>query len=179
RQRGLNSANEAILRAASPQELLSSACEIALAAGSFVLSTAFVLHNGELRRAAKSGPATAFPVSDTVAAGSIIDLAWRSGEVVISNDYQADPRTEQRRKRGRPYQVGAGAVWPLFVDGEKVGVFSLLHAERDAFSAEMILLLQRLADNMSFALANFAHEGRRLQTERDLRESEERFRTLT
>ena len=50
-------------------------------------------------------------------------------------------------------------------------MFSLLHAEKNAFSEDMTLLLQRLADNMSFALANFAHEARRLEAEHELRES--------
>jgi transcriptional regulator with GAF, ATPase, and Fis domain len=38
----LSSANEAILRASSPAELLSRACEIAVAAGDFVLGTVFL-----------------------------------------------------------------------------------------------------------------------------------------
>jgi diguanylate cyclase (GGDEF)-like protein/PAS domain S-box-containing protein len=177
----LSSANEAILRASSRQELLTRACEIAVAAGNFVLGTAFMLEpdSGLLKRVAASGSATAFALSDTVSPGSLVGLAWQSGEVVISNDYQNDPRTAQRRMRGRPYEVGSGAVWPLYVDAEPVGLFSLLHAEKGAFSEQMNLLLQRLAENISFALVNFTHEERRLKAEQELRESEERFRNLT
>jgi diguanylate cyclase (GGDEF)-like protein/PAS domain S-box-containing protein len=167
----LSSANEAILRAKDAQELLRRVCEIAVAAGNFVLCTAFMLERegGVLRRVAASGSATAFALADTVSPGSLVGLAWQARQVVICNDYRNDPRTEQRRKRGRPYEAGAGAVWPLYVDGDLVGVFSLLHAEKGAFSDEMNLLLQRLAENLSFALANFAHEERRLQAEQELR----------
>jgi len=55
----LSSANEAILRASSPAELLSRACEIAVAAGDFVLGTVFLFDqgSGQLKRVARSGPA--------------------------------------------------------------------------------------------------------------------------
>jgi diguanylate cyclase (GGDEF)-like protein/PAS domain S-box-containing protein len=167
-----SAANEAILRAKSPDELLGRVCEIAVAAGNFVLSTAFMLEreSGRLRRIAASGAATAHPLSDVARAGSLVELAWQRREVIIRNDHRSHPR---------PYPVGAAAVWPLHVDGEAVGVFSLMHPENGAFSDEMNLLLQRLADNISFALANFAHEQRRLKAEAELRESEERFRNLT
>jgi diguanylate cyclase (GGDEF)-like protein/PAS domain S-box-containing protein len=171
----LSSANEAILRAASPAELLSRACEIAVAAGNFVLGTAFLFDagSGQLKRVAKSGPAAAFALTETPIYDSLVAGAWQSREVMIANDYQSDPRTLRRRENPRPYphHLGAGAVWPLFVDGEPVGIFSLLHGEKNAFSEELTLLLQRLADNMSFALANFAHEARRLEAETELRES--------
>ena len=171
----LSSANEAILRASSPAELLSRACEIAVAAGNFVLGTVFLFDpaRGELKRVAKSGPAAAYPLTETPIYDTFVVAAFQNGEMMIANDYQGDPRTRRRRERPRPYphHLGAGAVWPLFVDAKPVGVFSLLHAEKDAFSEDMTLLLQRLADNMSFALANFAHEARRLEAEHELRES--------
>jgi diguanylate cyclase (GGDEF)-like protein/PAS domain S-box-containing protein len=170
-----SSANEAILRAASPAELLSRACEIAVAAGNFVLGTGFLFDqaSGQLKRVAKSGPAAAYPLTETPIYDSLVAAAWQSREVMISNDYQSDPRTLRRRQHPYPYphHLGAGAVWPLFVDGEPVGVFSLLHGEKNAFSEEMTLLMQRLADNMSFALANFAHQELRRKAEKELRES--------
>ena len=137
--------------------------------------------SGLLKRVAASGPASAFPLSDTPAPDSIVAAAWRAGEVTICNDYQSDPRAIQSRRHPRafPHPLAACAVWPLFVDGEAVGVFSMLHAEKDAFSDEINQLLRRLAENLSFALASFAHAERRLQAERELRESEERFRNLT
>jgi diguanylate cyclase (GGDEF)-like protein/PAS domain S-box-containing protein len=171
----LSSANEAILRASSPAELLSRACEIAVAAGNFVLGTVFLFDqsSGLLKRVAKSGPAAAYPLTENPVYDSFVVASWQSGEAMIANDYQSDARTRRRREHPRPYphHLGAGAVFPLFVDGERVGVFSLLHSEKNAFSEELTLLLQRLADNMSFALANFAHEARRLEAEQDLRES--------
>ena len=167
----LSAANEAILRAKGPQELLSRVCEIAVEAGNFVLATAFMPEPATrlLRRVAASGPATAFSLGDSPGPGSLILAAWHAREVTICNDYQNDPRTARTRRRARAFPVAASGVWPLFVDGAPAGVFSLLHAEKGAFTDEMNRLLQRLAENLSFALANFAHEERRLQAEQELR----------
>ena len=77
------------------------------------------------------------------------------------------------------YEVGSAAVFPLRVDGELAGTFGLQHAERNAFSPELVALLERLAANICFALENFKREARRLEAERALRESEQRFRALT
>ena len=59
----LSGANEAILRARSPQEMFRAACEIAVQAGGFLLGTVFTLDaaSGLLERVAASGPAAAVP----------------------------------------------------------------------------------------------------------------------
>jgi PAS domain S-box-containing protein len=51
-------------------------------------------------------------------------------------------------------------VFPLAVEGDLAGVFGLQHAERGAFTCELTALLQRLADNISFALENLQREER-------------------
>src|SRR6185369_13961124 len=81
--------------------------------------------------------------------------------------------------RSGSYSVGSAAVFPLQVEGELFGVFGLQHAERGAFSDELTGLLQRLADNIAFALENFRANQRRRAAKRKLAESEERFRSLT
>src|SRR5262249_20791543 len=109
----LSSANEAILRASSPDELLSRACEIAVAAGNFVLGTVFLFDqaSGKLRRVAKSGPAAAYPLTENPIYDSFVVASWQSGEAMVANDYQSDPRTRRRREHPRPYphHLGAGA----------------------------------------------------------------------
>jgi diguanylate cyclase (GGDEF)-like protein/PAS domain S-box-containing protein len=169
----LSAANEAILRAKSPAELFRNACEIAVETGGFLLGTVFTLDqaSGLLARVAASGPVAAIPddVPPSIdpqhpGGQSLIGRACRLDELQICNDYQNDPRTMGRRLLKRGYAVGAAAVYPLRVGDKAVGVFGLQHAEKDVFSEELTALLQRLADNISFALENF--------------EREERFRTV-
>jgi diguanylate cyclase (GGDEF)-like protein/PAS domain S-box-containing protein len=184
----LGAANEAILRAGSPEEVFRRACEIAVEAGGFLIGTVFLLDRASstLSRAAASGPAARLvegiaPSMDETQPGGrgLIGHACRTGKPAISNDYATDQRTEGRRSLVRSYEVGSAAVYPLQVAGELVGVFGLQHAQRDAFSDELTGLLQRLADNISFALGNFRQDAKRRKAKRKLRESEERFRGLT
>jgi diguanylate cyclase (GGDEF)-like protein/PAS domain S-box-containing protein len=188
RYAALGQANEAVLRADSPQEVFERACDVAVSAGGFQLVTVFAHEaaTGRLTREAASGPAAGL-VKDIVpkidasqpGGGGILGHATRTGRPAISNDYAADPRTEGRRDEVRNYRVGSAAAFPLHVGGEVVAVFGVQHAERNAFSEELTGLLQRLADNISFALENFRGEAKRKQAKRGLHESEARFRSLT
>src|SRR5947208_2620782 len=47
------------------------------------------------------------------------------------------------------------SAMPLLKDGNSIGVLIFLSSELDAFSPELIELLQRLAENLSFAINNF------------------------
>jgi len=183
--RALGAANEAILRAKASQEVFERACQIAVEAGNFLIGTVFVIdpRTKTLSRAAASGRAADLvhpvqPTFDTAASTGkgLIGEACRTGRPAISNDYAADPRTA-----GRPgaYPVGSAAVFPLHVDGELFGVFGLQHEQRGAFSEELTALLQKLADNIAFALEGFRANKRRRAAKRKLAESEERFRSLT
>ena len=59
------------------------------------------------------------------------------------------------------------------------GVLGFYSSEIDAFDDEIVTLLQRMADNISFALDNFEREWEQRRAERALRDSEERFKSLT
>ncbi len=165
----LSCANEAILRAKSTEEMLARACRIAVESGDFLLGTVFMLDpaSGLLHRAAASGPrageAELVPASiDASQSGGqgLIGLACRTNRPAIANDYAADARINHARRAVRSYAIGSAAVFPLVVEGELAGVFGLQHAERGAFTAELTALLERLADNISFALENLQREER-------------------
>ena len=165
----LSSANEAILRAKSSEELLARACSIAVESGGFLLGTVFMLDppSGLLHRAAASGPMTAAAEAQPASIHAsqsggqgLIGFACRTGRPAITNDYPADPRINRTRRAVRHYFIGSAAVFPLVVEGELAGVFGLQHEEKGAFTDELTALLQRLADNISFALENLQREER-------------------
>ncbi len=183
----LSAANEVILRARSRDVLLGQVCQIAVDIGRVLLAVVYLRDEGtlELRRVAASGAAAKLsahrrPSMDPAnpRGQGLTGLACRTGQPVISNDYEADPR-KQKRPEWHTYPVGSVALFPLKVEGEIAGVFGLQHAERNAFSEELTQLLQRLADNISFALGNFGRDAQRKRGEEALRESEGRFRSLT
>ena len=68
---------------------------------------------------------------------------------------------EKARKEGSR----SGAGFPLFVRGQVVGVMLYVSREKDAFTPEFTELLQRLADNVSFALEKFERADEKAKTE--------------
>jgi diguanylate cyclase (GGDEF)-like protein len=86
----------------------------------------------------------------------ISGITFRTRQPRISNDYLAE-------FGGNGYLLNAvrnsgtrsGAGLPLLKDGKAIGILLFLSSELGAFGVELIELLQRLADNISFALDNF------------------------
>jgi diguanylate cyclase (GGDEF)-like protein/PAS domain S-box-containing protein len=63
--------------------------------------------------------------------------------------------------------------------GERaVGVLNLHGDEVDFFTPELVALLKEMADNVSFGLENIAREAERERAQRELAESEQKFRQL-
>ena len=69
------------------------------------------------------------------------------------------------RDRAQAIGVLSGAALPLLNDGGTIGVLLFLSHEVGAFTPELVTLLQRLADNISFALKNFDRAAERKQAE--------------
>jgi diguanylate cyclase (GGDEF)-like protein/PAS domain S-box-containing protein len=184
----ISAANEAILRAESREEMFGAACEIALESRGFSVGTVLLLdaQTRELKCAAASGYAAARIdalglCADAALPGGcgMVGHAVRTGEAQISNDFRTEVASAARIEEQLGMRVGSGCAFPLRCDGAVVGAFALLHGDRDAFDEETAALMWRLADNISFALEGFHRDARRHLAEESLRESEERFRSLT
>ena len=59
----------------------------------------------------------------------------------------------------------SGAAFPLLVSGQPAGVMFFISSEKDTFTPEFAELLQRLTDNVSFALENFDRADDKARTE--------------
>ena len=59
----------------------------------------------------------------------------------------------------------AGAAFPLMVSGRAVGVMFFISSEKETFTPEFAELLQRLTDNVSFAIATFDRADEKARTE--------------
>jgi diguanylate cyclase (GGDEF)-like protein len=161
----LGATNEAIMRAKTRQELFHQVCEAAVVGGNFT-STAIVLARPDtdyLETVAAAGPdrerASKVRLSanaDHPEGQGITGIAFRSRKAFISNDYLTDFGVNAHfyhvvKNAG----TRSGAALPLLRDGESFGALIFLSSELNAFTAELTELLQRLADNVSFALENF------------------------
>jgi diguanylate cyclase (GGDEF)-like protein/PAS domain S-box-containing protein len=101
--------------------------------------------------------------------------AWQSGQALWSADVTSDPRSSSGAKRGGPTRdigMHASFVFPLLADGETIGVLSF--ASRKARNAEPQLL--EAIHAIGSQIGQFL---KRKRAEEVMRESEERFRSLT
>ena len=170
----LSETNEAIMRARTRTELFELVCEAAVKGGPFSSTTialadpgvdemrvvATAGHNARLAQTLKLATTTALPQGRGVAGE-----AFRSRRTCVSNDYLADARTQAFHRKARQGGGRACAALPLVNRGAAIGVMLLVSQDRDAFTDDLVKLLERLAANVSFALENFDREEERLLAE--------------
>ena len=160
----LSATNEAIMRAKSRTELFELVCQAASAGGKFTSTTIALAKSGSdlLEIVAAAGPAAEttrnvrLSINDAHPEGrGLSGTAFRSRQPCISNDYLTDQRVSAFHAVVRGDGARSGAAFPLLVRGQPVGVMIYMSTEKDTFAPEFVELLQRLADNVSFALENF------------------------
>jgi len=171
----LSATNEAIMRAKTRAELFELACEAAANGGKFTSTTIGLVRAGKdfLNIVASAGPTAEatkkvrLSVNEDRPEGrGITGIAFRSRKPCISNDYLADPRGTAFHSTVRTDGGKAVAVFPLFSRGQPVGILLFIAAEQDAFTQGSVDLLQRLADNISFAFGNFDLADEKIKAEK-------------
>ena len=172
----LSATNEAILRTTSPEELYQKVCDAAVYGGEFI-AAAVMLSGPEadgVRIAAASGQnerlrQARISVDEACAEGrGLVGTAFRTGQPCIANDFLTDERTQLWRAEAQ--KAGAGAAFPLLRADRAIGVLLLYSRERDAFDVEIVGLLERMAENVVFALLSFEREAERERAEQVLRQ---------
>ena len=170
----LSATNEAIMRAKSRKELFDLVCEAAAGGGRFTSTTIALADSGSdlLRIVAASGPAAEttrhvrLSVDETRPEGrGLSGTAFRTRRPCITNDYVNDQRVAAFQAVVGSYGAQSGAAFPLLVRSEPVGVMIYMSLDKDTFTSEFSELLQRLADNVSFALENFDRADDKARTE--------------
>lgn len=184
----LSATNEAILRAQSPAQLFQLVCDAAVEAGRFVTAGLAVLDQttGTMGFAAVGGiaveelPAYRMSTDSTTPEGrGVLGVALRTRATCVSSDYLNDACTLPWCAAARAAGASCAAAVPLLRNDEVIGVLHFTAEEPGAFDAQIVALLERMAQNIVFALDRFRHEAERLSAERQMRESEARFRALT
>ena len=170
----LSATNEAIVRARSRSELFELVCEATAQGGKFT-STSIALIRPDsdyLEVVGAAGPTVAsarqvkISINESHPEGrGLGGRAIRSLQPSIINDYLADPQTHAFHARARGDGANSGAAFPLLVKGQVVGVMVYISLEKDTFTPEFAELLQRLAGNVSFALASYDRGDEKAKTE--------------
>jgi|SRR5579859_241600 len=87
----------------------------------------------------------------------------------ISNDYLGDARTAHFYGTLRASGSRSGAALPLLKGGKAVGVLLFFSTELSAFTPELVELLQRLAENVSFGLEKFDRAEEKIQADEHIK----------
>ncbi|MCA1457424.1 EAL domain-containing protein [Bradyrhizobium sp. BRP22] len=170
----LSATNEAIMRARSREEMFALVCQAAGMGARFNSTSIFLVTPGSdyLEMAATGGPTSEnarklkVSINEAVPEGrGLCGTAFRSRQASINNNFLKDVAGNAFRDIIEREGARSGAAFPLFVDGEPAGVMLFISSERDTFTAEFAELLQRLADNVSFALGSFERADEKARTE--------------
>ncbi len=167
----LSATNEAIIHADNPQRLFDDICAAAVDGGGF-LGAAIMLPDahGGARCAAVAGLQAEKLRNSRVAIDAhtpegrgLVGIAFRTCAPCVSHDFLIDERTRPWHPIAAAAGVASGATFPLLRDGRPLGVLLLYSGDKRAFTDEVLALLERMAENVAFALENIKRDEERRQ----------------
>ena len=173
----LSATNEALMRARTRSDLCQRVCDAAVMGGNFTSAAiGFAdLENQALRFSAVAGPAreqlkdlrlsldASRPEGQSLGA-----ITFRTKRPCISNNSLTDDRLSNFRDLLQDSQTRSVAIWPLFKNGDAIGLLSFASSELGAFTPDLVDLFQRLADNVSFALENFDRIDEKMRADKQI-----------
>jgi PAS domain S-box-containing protein len=183
----LSQTNRAIIHIHDQQALFDEICRVAVEHGHLRLVWIGLLDNrsGWLQPKAVHGPVSHLyknirvSIDETVPEGrGFAAQAMRDGTHYIVNDFFSEPRVIPWLEQARASGIKSLATFPLFCNEEVVGVLNVHGDEIGFFTDDLIALLQEMAHNISYALANMQRDMERATAQHALLESETRFRQL-
>lgn len=172
----LYAANQAIIRAASQEELFAELCRIIVEQGGFL----FAWIGLEQRETGLIQPAASFGdrygyLDGIQVSSRLCDIgrgptgtAVREGVTVVCNDFMQHQDTSGWQARAQRSNIRSSAAFPLTVFGKPIGSLSVYSQLSNYFCSDYLALFEQLAADLSYALEHMEREQQRLQTEQRL-----------
>ena len=165
----LNATNEAILRTTSQDDLYQRVCDAAVHEGRFVLAGALLARGETLELVAGTGgdelnalrDCVISTREDTIEGRGLAGTAFRTRRSSVTDDYQNDQRLKPWLEKGKHLDIKAAVAVPILKDGASIGVFLFYLSEVNTLNHRIVALMERMVENVSFALANFERERQR------------------
>ncbi|MCK1364283.1 GAF domain-containing protein, partial [Bradyrhizobium sp. 62] len=104
--------------------------------------------------------------------------AYRSGRPALSNDVVCDETLNPWREHSIACGVGSTLAVPIVQRERSIGVFLFCFAAAGSITGEISALLERVVENVAFALERFAGAERQKEAERAQREAENKEAAL-
>jgi len=173
----LSDINQTIVREKDSKTMLQAACRIAVEKGSFRMAWIGMIDQAthELQPIASSGEVGDYldrvrlNLLDPARSAGPSVQCFLSGEHVVCNDIEQDPRFAPWRDDALRMGYRSHASFPLKVDAQVVGIFNLYSSELAFFDEDEIKLLDELAMDIGFALEVSRREEDRRKAEVELR----------
>jgi diguanylate cyclase (GGDEF)-like protein/PAS domain S-box-containing protein len=161
----LSGINSAIVRNQERNGLFAEVCRLAVAEGGFILARVIeVTPDGKARIAATSeSDARLFQGivdeynDDPEHSASMLAVALRTNQTMVSNDVAGDPRIPNRAALTKEGNY-ALALLPIIVERRTVGTVILRSREAGLFDVGEMHLLSEVVSNLSFALEHIGKE---------------------
>ena len=176
--------NGAIVRSETPQQLFSEACRISVQVGQLPLAWVGLLdpETQVVTPVALFGPAGEYirghhvHVAEGAAEGQgPLARALRTGATSMDLDFQATAPTAEWREAAKRYGMTVAVALPLREGERVIGGICLYASHPDAFRAEAMGLIERLGEDISYALEHMDRERQWAQATGLLRASERLF----
>jgi PAS domain S-box-containing protein len=180
----ISQVNKVIVYAQDQRTLFSRICEVATETGQFRMAWIGVIEK-ESRMVipvAHSGheegylSLMAFNLDEGPTASGPTEKAIRHGKHYICHSIKTDPLMAAWRAEALARDYQSSIALPVLKSGELFGTFNLYSREGHFFDGEEVDLLNEVVKDISFALEVFDSEASLKETERLLKESEERYR---
>ena len=175
--RTLSAGNRTLLREDNEQALLDSMCRVAVTQGGYrLVFVSYLQHdaNKTVQTMAHFGVnhgfleqlALTWDENSERGHGSV-GTAIRSGRPDIVRSLMREPRFMPWRAEAESHGFGSIISLPLKLDGRIIGTFTLLAAEEDSFDEQEVMLLEEMAQDLSFGIQVIRANQRRQQAERE------------
>jgi len=182
----LISCNQTLVHAASEQQLLDEMCRVLVEEGGYALAwIGFAQHDDAKKvKVVASRGATGYlekletSWADNELGNGPTGIAIRSGQPVAVGNMQADDRYQPWRANAEHFNFRSSVAIPLGNDQPALGALCIYSTVPDHFIDQELLLLIELAHDIAYGIQSLRAEQKRHESERALRESEERFRQL-
>ncbi|MEI6775783.1 MAG: response regulator [Chloroflexales bacterium] len=182
----LSAINQTIVRVREPNKLFEESCRIAVSQGEFRMAWIGLLDPQTKR---------VIPVARAGEVGTYVDnlrivlddserghgptaTALLTGQPIVVNDIDTDPRMAPWRTDALRLGYRASAVFPLTVTGRLYGTLNLYASEPHFFDEDEIKLFAEMAMDIMFALEFIEQEQQRQRSEAALKESEIRYQVI-
>jgi diguanylate cyclase (GGDEF)-like protein/PAS domain S-box-containing protein len=183
----LSRTSQAITRLRDCDALLEECCRIAVRHGGLRM-TWVGRADFEAKRAvrvAASGPDAAYANEVRVSLDRSrpelqgpIATAMLENRAYICNDFMTDPKMARWRDLAQRHGLRAAAIFPLRRRGTVWGAITHYAGEPGFFEQDLVTLLERMTEDISYALDSLDSEARRAAVEDALLQQERRIETL-